>query len=514
MRHNSASTFVLSVVFGAVVGRTADAQDELASIIARETACQETVLDRKESPVAEDLAHAVPYVPRWCSMLELKRQHVHIGDCELYCEIEGEGPPIVLLHGGPGATHHYFHPAFARGAKFAKIIYYDQRGCGVSEWNGGVRGYSFDQAVEDLDKLRQRLNFDRWIVLGHSYGGLLAQFYAITYPERVAGLVLVDSSMGFGADTGPSRQYQFMTEAEQARVREAHGDREALLSLRVYNAFVNGDWKRQNFCKPTPAQFSRIALYEWKHDAEFRDRVGGQISWLDLRGAFDGCPIPTLIIEGKWDLTWGEHKPEVFHANHPDARLVVVDNAGHAPFASNPDAFFPVLREFVQTLPDRPPARLDDWKKHVATWRDRPRQVSKELLTSLGWGYRSSLKIADAYEPSWLTELSDTSLIMRAAFALYDAEQYEPALALFRKLSEATSQEPLYQATALVWQGHMLDLLGRRKEALPAYQKAVDLKVPDKMQHGQYRMTYNPSKYAAERLKTPFARVENRMERD
>jgi tetratricopeptide (TPR) repeat protein len=139
---------------------------------------------------------------------------------------------------------------------------------------------------------------------------------------------------------------------------------------------------------------------------------------------------------------------------------------------------------------------------------------SQRILTSVGWGYRSSVKIAGAYTPNWLDELTHPSLLMRAAFALYDVKRYEEALAAFRRLSLMSSDNTLYQGVALVWRGHMLDLLGRRDEAVAVYQRAVELNVAGTMQHSQYGMKYSPSKYAAERVKMPFARVENQDERN
>ena len=126
----------------------------------------ETVLDGKvdiHSQIVE-----VPKVQRFCELLELSTRFVDIGDCKLYCEAEGHGTPLVLLHGGPGATHHYFHPHFSRAKDFAQVIYYDQRGCGLSEYNK-AEGYSVDQAVDDLEHLRTSLGLDRWVVVGHSY---------------------------------------------------------------------------------------------------------------------------------------------------------------------------------------------------------------------------------------------------------------------------------------------------------------------------------------------------------
>lgn len=176
--------WILVLAALAVAGR---AQDQ--PVAAPVSAVRESVLDRKVHLEKEWILD-IPDVPRWCDLLKVNQSRVSIGDCELYCEAEGLGPPIVLVNGGPGNTHHYFHPAFSVATNFSRVIYYDQRGCGRSDYKPGA-GYSSAQAVDDLDKLRVALKIERWIVIGHSYGGWIAQHYAVKYPDHLAGLVLV-----------------------------------------------------------------------------------------------------------------------------------------------------------------------------------------------------------------------------------------------------------------------------------------------------------------------------------
>ena len=123
---------------------------------------------------------------------------------------------MVLLHGGPGATHHEFHPAFSKFKDFARIIYYDQRGCGQSEYKPD-KGYSVEQAAEDLHHLCQALKLSKWFVLGHSYGGALAQCYTVKYPEDVAGLILVGSAEAAPLALRATRQYDFMSTEERKK---------------------------------------------------------------------------------------------------------------------------------------------------------------------------------------------------------------------------------------------------------------------------------------------------------
>jgi tetratricopeptide (TPR) repeat protein len=133
-----------------------------------------------------------------------------------------------------------------------------------------------------------------------------------------------------------------------------------------------------------------------------------------------------------------------------------------------------------------------------------------ELLKSLGWGRSSNAKIAAAYSPQWLDQIDDAWLLLKAGFALYDARRYPEALALFEKMAAKAEGDPPGQAVALIWQGHMLDLLGRRDAAVARYRKAAGLDTAESIQrHDQYGLAYSPGPYAKQRMETPFVRVEN-----
>lgn len=471
----------------------------------------ETVFDRRVH-LEPEIVRDIPRVPRWCTVLDLRPRYAHVGDAELYYEVEGRGVPLVLLHGGPGATHHYFHPTFSRAARFAQVVYYDQRGCGLSTYNPGA-GYTVEQAVDDLDRLRDELGCERWVVLGHSWGGLVAQRYALTYPERVAGLVLVCAELGFEAPLGPGREYEFISEQEQERIRAIQAREDLTLPQLVYNAMRNGDWKRQDHYKPSPEKFARMALYEWCHDTRFRQHVRER-ERLGTDGAFAGCPIPTLLIESAWDLTWNSAKPEVLHANHPGAQLVLFNASGHSPFDDEPTRFFGVLRAFLSHLPEPDPVAVAQWRTRLAARRERLLASPDHLLRNCTFGWAESREIAQAYSPAWLEKVDAGWPLLRVGFALYDMERYEEALAPLRKLSDVSAAQPLLRAIALVWQGHMLDLLGRRDDALRVYERVVEMGLEDAMQHDQYGLVIAPTPYARERLKTPFQRVENRSERE
>src|SRR5688500_14380559 len=130
--------------------------------------------------------------PRWGSsaarMAETLQRMVR--GAALFERRVGSGPLVAVLHGGPGASFDYLLPGFDALATGRTLVYYDQRGGGRSpiprEEPVGWRDH-----VADLDALRDQWGLERLTILGYSWGGLLAQLYAIEHPERVERLALV-----------------------------------------------------------------------------------------------------------------------------------------------------------------------------------------------------------------------------------------------------------------------------------------------------------------------------------
>ena len=483
---------------------------------------RESIFDRVVH-LEDSVVTTIPAFPRLEEELGIEGRRISVGDAELWVEEEGTGTPLVLINGGPGGTHHGFHPWFSRAAEFARVIYYDQRGCGLSDYEPGPDGYSVEQAVEDLEALRRALDVDRFVLLGFSYGGFLAQYYTTRYPGNVAGLVMVGASPNISADLGQSRQQEFISDEERTHMGEIRdqlremapergwSDKE-LLALFVYNNHLNGDWKRQNYYKPTPAELAHVALYEWVHDGNFNSLMGQSSGRINFDGAFDANPIPTLILEGEWDLTWGPEKRTALAANHPNGEMVTFPNSGHSIFNEEPDAFFSTLEDFIEGLTPPDPPALASFRQELDAWREALMASPTYHLRAVDWGRGASETLAEAYAPGWLEGMDGPQDYLRMGFALYDVARYDDALEVFVRFhawGEEAGEEEL-SALASIWQGHMLDLLGRRSEAVARYQSVVDLDSQDNWSHGQYGMRYALSPYAAERVETPFVRIENR----
>ena len=277
---------------------------------------------------------------------------------KLYYEIEGEGPPLVLLSGGPGFSHRYLQPLRSL-ASDARLIFFDQRGTGQSD-KANPQDYTVDANVEDVEQLRRELQLDSCILFGHSWGGMLAQAYVLKYPAHVCKLILADTFSSI-ADVNSTmmRLRSAVPEATRAVYdryeKESlykHSDRypeeyQAALEIAYEPVFIG--------IRPPEylhGMFKNIAydVYRamWGEESEFR--ITGTLSQFDVAGQLHEIHIPTLVIVGSSDM------PTVGMAQKtanliPNARLEVFEYSRHFPFIEEPDKFLNVIHHFIQDKP-------------------------------------------------------------------------------------------------------------------------------------------------------------------
>ncbi|MFA6535105.1 MAG: alpha/beta fold hydrolase [Candidatus Babeliales bacterium] len=321
---------------------------------------RETILDKIVN-IPDKLVLDIPQIPPLCDELPgLKKGFADILNGKLYYEEEGQGIPLVLINGGPGGTHHCFHPYFSQLKDVARVIYYDQRGTGKSSSDDTGATYTVKQAIEDLESLRQSLKIDKWAVLGHSYGGLLAQCYALTYPQHCIGLILVASSTGISDNTmQPVKEKMFISQAEKDAIESIRRmAREGKLTSAqcIYNTYLAGDWKHWFYYKPTnfKDELARHALYGYNVAPGFEELMriesDTKIPQSDfLKGKFDDFEIPTLILEAKWELAWwNPERIDDMRKNHPHAQLEIFEKSGHMIFVDESEKFFSLIRDFLK----------------------------------------------------------------------------------------------------------------------------------------------------------------------
>jgi proline-specific peptidase len=152
---------------------------------------------------------------------------IEVNNCSLYFDVVGSGlvangplmeerPVIILLHGGPGFDHTTMKPAFNPLSDFAQLVYYDHRGQGRSDSSDPVH-WHLDQWADDLRGLIDALGIEKPIVLGLSFGGFVAQNYAIRHPDRLHKLILASTVPRMV----PERIYDAFEKFGDSQAREA-----------------------------------------------------------------------------------------------------------------------------------------------------------------------------------------------------------------------------------------------------------------------------------------------------
>jgi proline iminopeptidase len=273
---------------------------------------------------------------------------VELNGVGLYTRRVGDGPPVVVLHGGPGAHHDYLLPQYDRLARGRALLYYDQRGGGRSPAPREIP-VGWREHVADLEALRDHWGLERLTLLGYSWGGLLAVLYALEHPRRVERLALVASAPVRAAwrDEFERRFADRMAQpwiarrrAELAALGLARTDpekyRRLAFALSVAGYFHNPALARDM----TPfrvTERTRRAVWESLGEYDLRDRI---------RETFPHGAAPrSLLVHGVYD-------PMPLESARETAALLstgVVELAtGHAPHVEATEAFVRAVDRFLR----------------------------------------------------------------------------------------------------------------------------------------------------------------------
>ena len=124
------------------------------------------------------------------SIIKIEEGFVDAHGVLIYYTTMGQGKPLLIVHGGPGASHDYFLPYLLPLARTNRLIFIDERGSGKSQKLEDSSAYTVENMVEDVEDVRLALDLGKISLLGHSFGGVLAQAYALKYPANLSHLIL------------------------------------------------------------------------------------------------------------------------------------------------------------------------------------------------------------------------------------------------------------------------------------------------------------------------------------
>ena len=281
-----------------------------------------------------------------------------VNGVRLYFDVEGaalqpngdsmqQRPTLLLLHGGPGADHSLYKPAFSQLSDIAQVVYLDHRGNGRSE-RATPDTWTLRQWADDVHAFCQALEIEKPIVYGSSFGGIVAMAYAIHYPQHPGKLALVST-------TAQARSH---TEAKVAMFHRLGGRAAGDLAQR---RFIDGDtspevlaaWLELALPLYTQSPFDAAATARMVSNREctaWFNRVGGEGRDFDFLADLGRIPCPTLVLAGVLDpMLPVECQRDIAAALRPEVvQYHEFAQCGHGVVPDAPDEAMAVLREFIQ----------------------------------------------------------------------------------------------------------------------------------------------------------------------
>jgi proline iminopeptidase len=285
----------------------------------------------------------------------------------LYYLILGRGEPLVVMHGGPGASHDYFLPYLLPLARHNRVIFLDERGSGRSQKLADPAGYTIENMVEDLEAARKALNLGKINLLGHSYGGALVQAYALKYQQNLQHLILGST---WSSTAAMNEVFVRMKEKMAPELRER------IDQLEAAGLFGHGkDYEKNRY----PADYMIAAwgegyfpyVYQGRPDPNYDPVAQGNTAWdlyremwgehgefvidgnlksVEYTDRLPGIKVRTLVLAGDHD----ECDPtlaQVMHEKIAGSKLVIFPKAGHMTFVDQPELFVKAVDDFLHQNP-------------------------------------------------------------------------------------------------------------------------------------------------------------------
>ncbi|MES2680332.1 MAG: alpha/beta hydrolase [Bacteroidota bacterium] len=272
----------------------------------------------------------------------------------------GKGDPIFFIAGGPGGTH-YGLRSFDSLSSTNTLVYYDGFGRGKSDTAKNVNEYTLARDIEDLNGLRIAMGYSKINILGHSYGGLVAQGFAIKYPDQVKHLILANSFHSFvmWQENDNNSNHEIKTNYPEVwdslmRIREKGAISSDPVHQELYGKVPYGflyAYNPDNFKsrgrKPYPNSFNSKLYYQMVgKDGDFI--VGSDIGTFDFRKDLKNLKMPVLIIGGRYDRVAVPSMMVKYKIYCPQAKFVMFENSGHNPQVEQPSEEFALIRSFLE----------------------------------------------------------------------------------------------------------------------------------------------------------------------
>jgi len=277
------------------------------------------------------------------------------GNAKLYAREVGQGTAIIVLHGGPDFDHSYLLPELDRLSDSFHLIYYDQRGRGRSADGVQPEDVTLASDIADIEMVRQYFQLDSVVLLGHSWGTVLALEYALRYPGRVSHMILMNPGPASAADyqllrkewleKRPDDMNRRKAIAESAAYKE--GDPEAVIAyyrIHFKTALARAD-DYEKIIARLKSSFTKEGILKARAiEARLMSETWSSPEF-DLLPKVKNLQIPTVIITGDHEFIPAPTAEHIAQAI-PNAHLVTLKDCGHFSYLESPVAVHEQISDF------------------------------------------------------------------------------------------------------------------------------------------------------------------------
>ena len=278
----------------------------------------------------------------------------NVNGVDHFFRIVGEGEPFVVLHGGPGMYHDELYPFFLDFARSHQVVFYDQRGNGRSLMSAiDSTNFNVELLVDDLEQLRIAFGIENLNLIGHSWGGLLAMYYAVEHPDKVKRLITVSSAPVNSElliqcyDNQVSRFTEAeWTELQQLWESEGYlaGDPDVLnKAMRMSEGVLFQD-------KTNIGRYMAAAAFDSvtaKNAVVLNDLARDIKLNIHVQDRLFQIQCPTLIVHSQQDFIVPA-APRLANELIANSELVLLEGSGHYPHIEVPEALFGAIERFIE----------------------------------------------------------------------------------------------------------------------------------------------------------------------
>jgi proline iminopeptidase len=312
--------------------------------------CLKLANSNKHIPLSDQSSLAT-YHQVW--LPELRIGEFKSNGLSLAYELEGVGRDVVIVvHGGAGLPHEYFHPMLSSLSRYARLVYFDRRADMLST-RSVFEPASPSELADDIDALRKSLGLQRVTLLGHSFGGNIALTYALRYPSHVKRLILVGTSALVESQSEVEKRLAKSLSAEEAAAFYSNEGTSKQVSPCEQARLRYRALYRHYFHKvPDNATLDRN-VYAVYFDALARKQLlMNDPSGFDLRSQLSRVTVPVMVVAGRHDEVTPMADATELAAGLPQGMLVVMNQSGHFPFFEENYMFTQWVHRFLDGTGD------------------------------------------------------------------------------------------------------------------------------------------------------------------